>query len=664
MIGTMVQKLSPSKPTLPPLAALAVIMVVVLAIAVGSRPVQAKKLYWFIPDGMRADTNLFTVYQLAREGKLPNIKKMMDRGSYGYSIPVFPSHTPVNFAALLTGSSPKVNGVSDGPMRIEGKTLEKPAVGGFSSAAKKVSPIWTVLENVGKKVALLSIPGSTPPELKHGVTIRGRWGNWGSDDAALVFEPKEKQAELKSVGAGFRLFYFGDSLTKFVETKTAAPTELTSYSPIKEAKLSAHGLDLFAFIYASTTSGKYDRIAFSWGEDKPAFVTMSQGDWSGWYPVTLKFQSSPYASDLKLRVIKIWDDGKFRIRILYNDLNKFVTDPSSVAKEMTDALGPMVDFVDNFPPQLIFEPEDKQTFLDESQMSLDWHKAATNYVFNKYQPDVFLQDIYTPNQMLTSRWWMRYIDPKSPDYTKATAEGAMADVLKMYQGLDGIVGEALKHDDGQTLFVLSSDHGIVLQRRVMALNNLFADKGWLKAGVDPVTGEANIDWAGSKVIYLQTNNIYINPAGLAGPYKRSSGADYETLRSQVIDAVKSLTDTDGTKPVVQAIPWEQTPNFTELPVGRIGDVILEIEPGYGFSEGVNETHQVLYDSVTSGNKQAYDPTTDGMQTPFVIMGPGVKAGYQLPASISHLDQMPTILKLLGVEIPSYVEGHTLNQILR
>ena len=36
-------------------------------------------------------------------------------------------------------------------MRIEGKTLEKPSVGGFASVAKKVSPIWTVLENAGKR---------------------------------------------------------------------------------------------------------------------------------------------------------------------------------------------------------------------------------------------------------------------------------------------------------------------------------------------------------------------------------------------------------------------------------------------------------------------------------------------------------------------------------
>jgi len=39
------------------------------------------------------------------------------------------------------------------------------------------------------------------------------------------------------------------------------------------------------------------------------------------------------------------DDGFFRIRLFYNNLNELITKPSSAAKELTDAVGPMVDFV-------------------------------------------------------------------------------------------------------------------------------------------------------------------------------------------------------------------------------------------------------------------------------------------------------------------------------
>src|SRR3989338_7199281 len=109
-------------------------------------PQKPEKVYWFIPDGTRAEPDTFTIYKWAEEGKLPNIKKMMDKGSYGYSIPDFPGHTPANFASLLTGSHPIVHGVADGPMHIEGYPLDKPSVAGFSSVAKKVPQIWTIME--------------------------------------------------------------------------------------------------------------------------------------------------------------------------------------------------------------------------------------------------------------------------------------------------------------------------------------------------------------------------------------------------------------------------------------------------------------------------------------------------------------------------------------
>jgi len=185
----------------------------------------SNKLNWFIPDGLRADPKIFTLFKWARDGKLPNIKRMMDEGSYGYSIPTFPSHTPTNFAALLTGTYPITNGVADGPMRIEGQTLQKPAVAGFSSSARKIPAIWSEFEKE-KKIVLLSLPGSTPPEIKqNGITIRGRWGGWGADFNSVIFEKKSVDQRIK-LSRNSRLFFLGMELTQFVdpEDNTKWPT--------------------------------------------------------------------------------------------------------------------------------------------------------------------------------------------------------------------------------------------------------------------------------------------------------------------------------------------------------------------------------------------------------------------------------------------------------
>jgi len=469
-------------------------------------PEKATKIYWFIPDGMRAEPDLFTVYKWAQEGKLPNIKKLMENGSYGYSIPDFPSHTPTNFASLLTGTHPVVHGVADGPMHIEGFPLDKPSVRGFASTAKKVAPIWKVLEDAGKKVALLSIPGSTPPELKNGITIRGRWGGWGADTQAIVFEPKSKLEERKNVGRGFKLFFLGEPLTKFVDKKEASDwgKAPASYSQPFEANLNTWGADFNIYIYDSKNDNQvsYDKVAFFFSKEKK-IADLFQGEWSEWIPVTLKWQDSSFDSQVKFKVIKLWPDGQFRIRVFFNNINRFLTQPPEVAQEITDGIGPMVDFVDNWPQQLIYEDEDKDTFWEEALMSLDWHKKATGFIYKKYNPDVFIQDTYTPNQVLESRWWHKFIDPNRPDYDPQKADAAWQDILKIYQGLDAIIGEAMKKANNNTLIILSSDHGIAPLYRQVRLNNLFAKKGWLKFTLNKETGEPQIDWENTKEFILK-----------------------------------------------------------------------------------------------------------------------------------------------------------------
>lgn len=635
----------------------------------GSRPPakHATKLYWFIPDGMRAEPDLFTVYKWAQEGKLPNIKKMMENGAYGYSIPDFPSHTPTNFASLLTGTHPIVHGVADGPMHIEGFPLAKPSVAGFASGAKKVPPIWSVLENAGKKVALLSIPGSTPPELKNGITIRGRWGGWGADTPALIFEPTEKLAERKAAGKGFRLFFLGQKLTQFVDKVPAGSWENVpqSYSLAQETTMSAYGQPFYAYIYDSTDdrTANYDRVMISLNK-KSSLADLRQGEWSDWHPVDLVWNERPFGSDVKIELIKLWESGNFRIRLFFNNVNEFIAEPGEIAGELTEGVGPMMDFVDNWPAQLVYEEEDKDAFWEEAQMTLDWHKKAAGFILDKYQPDVFLQDTYTPNQMLESRWWMRRVDQQNPRYDEADAEDAWKDLLVLYQKLDAIMGEAMAKEDKDTLFVFSSDHGIIPLYKQVRLNNVFAKKGWLKFTIDPVTGEPSIDWKNTKVVYLKMAHVYVNPAGLDGNWMRAKGPAYEALRDEVMRTIAELTDENGVKPLEHAATWEEAPAYFELPTDRIGDIVLQVTPGYQWWEEVAGDLKVFTEPLTAGYKQANDPNAKGMWTPFIIMGPGVKKGYEIREPISHVDQMPTLLKLLDVEIPSHVQGRVLMEILK
>ena len=627
------------------------------------------KLYWFIPDGMRADTTIFNIYGWANEGKLPNIKRMMDQGSYGYVIPTFPTHTPTNFATLFTGTYPKTHGVADGPMRVEGRPLDKVAVGGFSSAAKKVDPIWVTLENQGKNVLLLSIPGSTPPELNKGMTIRGRWGGWGANFHAINFESTLNSEQRIKQGRGSKLFFFGTPLTKYIKTINVELKKPKSFSPVLKTEMEAYGTTIFAYIYDNTDDNKknYDRILFTI-DGTSVVAVLKEGQWLKWIPINLTWNGLDVASNVKIKIIKLDEDGFFRVRFFYNNLNEYNVDPRETASNIILNVGPMMDFVDNFPPQLVYYDEDKITFLEEMNMTFDWHTKATDFLLKEYNPDVYIGDIYSPNQMLTSRWWMGYIDPESfryEDVTEEEREKLWTEVKDMYKRLDDIIGKMLDNADKNTLVVLTSDHGAIPLSKWVRLNNLFAKKGWLKFEINGETGEPIIDWKNSKVIYLKMAHVYINPNGLDGNYSRASGEEYEQLRDEVISALNELKDAEtGFKPVTKIVKWEDVTKVLDLPKDRVGDLVIANMAGYGWNEEMTQDLKIFDTPLKSGYKQAiWDKNNEGMWAPFIVIGPGVKKDYKITEPMEMADVYPTLMTLMGKELPDFVEGNVLDEIM-
>ena len=624
------------------------------------------KLYWFIPDGTRADPELFKLFQWAEEGKLPHIKKLMDEGAYGYSIPDFPSHTPTNFASLFTGSSPKTHGIADGPMHTEGHPLKRPSVGGFASTAKWVPPIWVIMEKLEKKVLLLSLPGSTPPELEKGITIRGRWGGWGFDTHKIIFE-SDRVKERKTDSNAFKLFFIGSKLTQFVKQKLKKDSH-PSYSPPLESLLTAHGATIHAEVIDNSNDNvqNYNQMVFHLNKGKKTEqkIILKQKEWSEWVPISLKYKDLDVDSYIKIKLISLKPSGVFRVRVLYDNINRFITEPDFVAKEITENLGPMVDFADNWPPQLIYTSEDKQTFKEEAFMSLDFHKRAVNFLFKKYQPDIFIQNIYTPNQMLESRWWMKHIAGQTKSSSEKRAE-AWEDILTLYKGLDAIVGEAMKVLSPQDIIVFSSDHGICPLKKLVRINNLFAQKGWLTFKIDPETGKTEIDWANTKVIYLKMAHVYINPKGLAGDWKRSSGKEYEILRDKVKKALVQLKDPSGIAPLSRIVKWEEVEEILQLPSSRTGDLVLEVKPPYFWFEELSEDRKIFTEPLTSGFKQTINPEKyNCVWTPFIIRARGIQPGYKLASPIRHRDQLPTILKAMKIQVPEYVEGRAIEEIFK
>jgi predicted AlkP superfamily phosphohydrolase/phosphomutase len=630
---------------------------------------KSPKLYWFIPDGFRADTGEFDIFRFAREGRYPHIRRMMEQGSYGYSIPTYPSHTPTNFATLLTGTYPEVHGVADGPMHVEGHPLARPSVMGFSSTARRAEPVWKIFEDFGWRVALASLPGSTPPELNAGVTLRGRWGRWGSDFFAINFESKQ-EASRPAGGAGDHLFYMGPKLTRYEALRPAQGWENVppSNSAPREMTLSAYGDTLFAYVYDASDDGKtnYSRVLIS--RDKKTVLAdfSKENQWSGWLPVRLSWQEREVSSHVNVSLIKLDDDGFLRMRAYYDLLNRSTIHPSELAESMGEAIGPMVDFVDNWPAQLNRYAEDKAAFLTEAGMALDWHRRLVPFLFSMPEtPDVIIHDTYVPNQALESRWWLQFVDPESESYgavSEAERAALREELHGIYAKIDAILGEALDKGGDDTLIVLSSDHGVIPLKRYVLLNNLFAKEGLLKFKIEQDSGEAVVDWENTKAVHLKMHGIYLHPKGLAGDWTRGRGRAYRRLRKKVRGLVKSLRF-EETAPIKDVLDWEDADRL-RLPKDRVADLILVMRPGFGLSETITESGELFRRPLQSGYKQALvADDVPGLWTPFIVMGPGVKRGLRIPSPIRHVDQAPTLLRLLGVPVPARMQGRVVSEIM-
>jgi arylsulfatase A-like enzyme len=297
--------------------------------------------------------------------------------------------------------------------------------------------------------------------------------------------------------------------------------------------------------------------------------------------------------------------------------------------------------------------------LEESALSFAWHKDLARFAIQKMSLNAVIQNIYSPNQMLTSRWWTGFVDPHSRRYQEKTpAERArlMNEVKNMYRQVDAILGQILDGADPDTIVVFSSDHGAIPLDREVRLNNLFAKNGLLKFGFNKTTRTYEVDWARTQAVFLKMDGIYLNPKGLDGNYQRAQGPEYEKLRDQVRALLTQLADTDGTRPLEKIVNWEDAGQLG-LPPDRVGDLVIANRAGYNWTESMDDDLTIFAQSAVTGYKQTVlSEDNPGMWTPFVIVGPGIKKGHALSKPIHHMEQYPTIMRLLNEPIPDFVEG--------
>lgn len=110
---------------------------------------------------------------LIKEGKLPNIARIMEEGVYAYLDSTIPPLTPVAWPSMFTGKLPGKHGVFDFSLPTRNynektKEIERKRV---NSTFIKSKALWELLSEGGKRCIVIDVPLTYPPRRINGLMI-------------------------------------------------------------------------------------------------------------------------------------------------------------------------------------------------------------------------------------------------------------------------------------------------------------------------------------------------------------------------------------------------------------------------------------------------------------------------------------------------------------
>lgn len=128
------------------------------------------------------------------EGLLPNLAKLQMQGTWGELRSTIPPTTPPAWACIFTGVNPGKHGIYDfreSPFRDP----ERPLI---SLKSVKVERLWGLLNRHGRRVGIMNVPITYPPEPVDGFMISGMMTP--GEDSPYTYPPELKERLAKAVG--------------------------------------------------------------------------------------------------------------------------------------------------------------------------------------------------------------------------------------------------------------------------------------------------------------------------------------------------------------------------------------------------------------------------------------------------------------------------------
>jgi predicted AlkP superfamily phosphohydrolase/phosphomutase len=512
--------------------AIAAAAALVLALAPLASAKSAKKVIVLGFDGLD--------YELARglmaEGRLPNFQRMAREGTFAPLGTSIPPQSPVAWSNFITGMDAGGHGIFDflhrdpetmipylstsrttdeeEPLKLGKYQLPR---GGGHALLRKGKAFWEVLEERGVRCSVLRMPANFPPS---GTATRELSG-MGTPDVlgtygTFSFYTTDRSPWAgKDVGGG--KIYGVRVRDGVVKSSIYGPPNPYLVEKEKlEVEFSVH-LDP-AEPFAKLVIGDEERV-------------LKEGEWSDWVPFA--FDMAPNAAFKVLDPLGIPQRlpvmCRFFLRQVRPEFMLYaspanidpldpafqISTPASYSAELAKASG-------RFYTQGMMEETKglNEGVLTQEQFLAQAHLAGQE-ILDQYAHVLASFDegflfYYFGNADQTGHMMWKSMDPGHPAFRDQDA--AFAGVIPAkYEAFDAIVGKTLDAIDGDTTFIVMSDHGFASWRRSMNLNSWLYENRYLalkEPGIEDDPGFfMNVDWNRTKAYGLGLNGLYVNLRG-------------------------------------------------------------------------------------------------------------------------------------------------------
>jgi predicted AlkP superfamily phosphohydrolase/phosphomutase len=145
----------------------------------------------------------------AADGTLPNLARLMRGGAWGRLASTVPAATFPSWTTFMTGVNPGRHGIFDFTRREPGAY----AVRFVNATFRKAHTVWRLLSEADRRVSVLGLPGTYPPEPVNGYMISGFDTPVTTRTDASFVHPPGFAAEVERAGgfpfADFQEFHIG-----------------------------------------------------------------------------------------------------------------------------------------------------------------------------------------------------------------------------------------------------------------------------------------------------------------------------------------------------------------------------------------------------------------------------------------------------------------------